>query len=169
MPVKQLPLDRLSQHWRSVEGIETADAVRRLALYGENNIVEATPHALWDLIRDTASDPMLWFLSAISLLYWLVGQHSEALALLVAILPLLGMDVFLHKRTQASTAGLKSRLSTTARVLREGAEIEIPSLAVVPGDLVILHPGETIPADGVIISGTGVQCDEAILTGEAYA
>ena len=168
MPIKQLPLDRLGAHWRSVEGLGTADAGQRLTLYGANNIVEAPPHVLWDLIRDTASDPMLWFFSGTSAIYWFVGQHSEAITLLVAILPLLGMDVFLHQRTQASTASLKSRLSTTARVLRDGVEAEIPSVGVVPGDLVFLRSGETIPADGVVLAGTGVQTDEAILTGEAY-
>ena len=61
---------------------------------------------------------MLWFFAGTSALYAIVGQQTEVLALLVAILPLIGMDVYLHRRTQASTEGLKSRLATTATNVR---------------------------------------------------
>ena len=67
-------------------------------------------------MRDTAKDPMLWFLAGTSALYAAVGQGVEALTLVVAILPLAGMDVVLHRRTQASTEGLASRLASRARV-----------------------------------------------------
>ena len=111
---------------------------------------------------------MLWFFAGTSALYALVGQHTEALTLLVAILPLLGMDVYLHRRTQASTEGLKSRLATTATVFRNGIETSIPSGDLVPGDLVRVSPGEPLPADGLFVAASEVQVDESALTGEAY-
>jgi Ca2+-transporting ATPase len=111
---------------------------------------------------------MLWFFAGSSALYWAVGQRFEASTLLVAILPLVGMDVYLHRRTQASMAGLKSRLSTTATAFRDGVKETVPTDQLVPGDLVLVSSGEAIPADALVVSGGNIQVDESVLTGEAY-
>ena len=163
-----LPLDRLEGLWDAQRGLSSADVVARAQKYGTNDIVEAPPHPWRGLILDTAKDPMLWFFAGTSILYWAVGQRIEALTLLVAILPLLGMDVYLHRRTQASTEGLKSRLSTTATALRDGVKSPLPSSQLVPGDLVFVVSGEAIPADAVIVTSSNMQVDESVLTGEAY-
>ena len=87
--------------------------------------------------------------------------------MLVALAPLLGMDAWLHRRTTASTAGLASRLASSARVLRDGLWHDIASRELVPGDLVEVAPGEYFPADGLLVSGNGLQVDESTLTGES--
>ena len=136
MSHRKVPLERLDRLWDSERALTTQEADERRAKFGANDIVESTPHPWWGLIQDTAKDLMLWFFAGTPLLYALVGQHTEALTLLVAILPLLGMDVYLHRRTKASTEGLKSRLATTATVFRNGVEASIHSNDLVPGDLV---------------------------------
>ena len=117
--------------------------------------------------RDTARDPMLWFLVLTAGLFGLLGQVTESLTLLVAMAPLLGMDAYLHRRTTASSAGLASRLASSARVLRDGQWQDIPSRELVPGDLVEVTPGDYFPADGLLVSGSGLQVDESTLTGES--
>ena len=72
------------------------------------------------VLRDTARDPMLWFLVLTAALFAWLGQTSEALTLVAALVPLVGMDAYLHRRTSASAAGLASRLANSARVLRDG-------------------------------------------------
>jgi Ca2+-transporting ATPase len=52
--------------------------------------------------------------------------------------------------------------------MRDGAAVEVSALDVVPGDLAIVSPGESFPADGVFLEGENVQADEATLTGEAF-
>lgn len=122
--------------------------------YGANAIIE-TPPARWrELARDTAKDPMLWFLTATSLLYAVVGQLGEALTLVVALVPLAGMDVFLHWRSQASAEGLRTRLAERAVVVRDGRRVELSAVEVVPGDLTVVASGEAFPADGLVIRGS---------------
>ncbi len=111
---------------------------------------------------------MLWFLTGASALYGIVGEAAEALTLLGAIVPLAGMDAFLHRRTRASTEGLRSRLAERAMVMRGDAPLEIPAVDVVPGDLAVVAPGQAFPADGIVIGGAELQADESSLTGEAY-
>jgi Ca2+-transporting ATPase len=111
---------------------------------------------------------MIWFFAGTSALYGIVGQVAEAATLLGAIVPLVLMDVFLHRRTQASTEGLKSRLASRATVVRDGVPIEVAARDVVPGDLAIVMTGEPFPADGIVLTGTDLQVDESSLTGESY-
>ncbi|MBI2161843.1 MAG: cation-transporting P-type ATPase [Candidatus Rokubacteria bacterium] len=165
---RALPTERLPDAWLTERGLASAEADARRRRYGANDIVEAPPAAFWDVARDTAKDPMLWFLVGTSTLYAAVGQGVEALTLLAAIVPLAGMDVYLHRRTQASTEGLVSRLAASARVVRDGAPREVPARDVVAGDLALVGSGEPFPADGIIVAGAELQADEGALTGEAY-
>jgi len=162
------PLERLGELLETDRGLTAAEAAERRRRYGANEIVE-TPPARWrELARETARDPMLWFLAATGLVYALVGERREALTLLVALVPLVGMDAFLHWRSQASAEGLRARLAARAVVIRDGARVEISALDVVPGDLVAVSSGEPFPVDGLVVAGSELQADESTLTGEAY-
>jgi Ca2+-transporting ATPase len=164
---RPIPAGRLVGLARADRGLDEAEAADRRAAFGANDIVETPPRAWRDLMRDTARDPMIWFLVGTSLLFGATGDYAEALVLLAATMPLIGMDAYLHRRTQASTTGLRGRMAIRARVVREGAVVEIPSRDLVPGDLVLVVAGESFPADGVIVEGDGLQVDESSLTGEA--
>ncbi|AKF87077.1 hypothetical protein MFUL124B02_37225 [Myxococcus fulvus 124B02] len=118
-------------------------------------------------LRESAGDPMLWFLVGMSALYLALGEVTEGLVLMGAIVPLLGMDAFLHHRTRASTEGLQSRLAARAFVLRDGREEQVPAVDVVVGDLVRVDAGAYFPADGLVVRGEGLQVEESSLTGES--
>jgi P-type Ca2+ transporter type 2C len=168
MPHRSIPADRLGDLMLSERGLTAEELSARRSRFGFNDIVETPPASWRDLVRDTARDPMIWFLLGTSLLFALLGEYTEALILLVALAPLAGMDAYLHRRTQASTQGLASRLAARAKVLRDGATTEVPARDLVPGDLVLLAPDELFPADGLVVAGADLQADESALTGEAY-
>ena len=168
MTRRPVPLARLEGLLASQRGLTAAEVSERRQRYGVNDIVETPPSRWWDLARDTLKDPMIWFLAGVSALYGVLGEVAEALVLLAAIVPLVGMDAFLHRRTQVSTQSLKSRLAERATVVRDGASLEIPTLELVPGDVAVVLPAEAFPADGIIVGGDDLQADESSLTGEAY-
>lgn len=144
-----------------------AEAAARRERFGANDVLPPQRSGLWPLLKASLGDPMLWFLLVSSCLFAWVGERTEAIVLLVAIVPLFGMDAFLHGRTQASTAALASRLADTADVVREGRLMALNSRELVPGDRVVVRAGAWVPADGVLWSGAGVQIDESALTGES--
>ncbi len=164
---RKIPIERLRGLLESESGLETADAKSRNQLYGPNDIVEAPPGTWRELARDTLRDPMLWFLVGTAVLFAFLGDYAEAITLACAVVPLIGMDAYLHRRTQASTRGLASRLATTARVMRDGVWAERPARELVPGDLVEVATGEPVPADGLVLSGENIQVDESVLSGES--
>jgi Ca2+-transporting ATPase len=77
------------------------------------------------------------------------------------------MDAFLHWRTEASTRSLSTQLAAAATVIRDGSELKLPALEIVPGDLVVVNSGDFFPADGVIVAGKDLQAEESTLTGES--
>lgn len=149
------------------EGLTSAQADSLRQQYGDNNLLGARIAGWQQLLRDTLTDPMLWFLLVTALLFLLTGDRAEAMLLALAVVPIIGMDAFLHHRTSASTSGLSSRLAATATVQRDGTLQEIAVQALVPGDLVLISENEHFPADCVIVRGEQLQVDESALTGEA--
>jgi Ca2+-transporting ATPase len=166
MSQRHVPLDKMPTLECGTTGL-IAEQVETQRSFGFNDIIPQTASGWLVVARDTARDPMLWFLAITAGLFALLGQASESLTLLVAMAPLLGMDAYLHRRTTASSAGLASRLASSARVLRDGKWQDIASRDLVTGDLVEVTPGEYFPADGLLVSGTGLQVNESTLTGES--
>lgn len=163
----KLPLDRIAD-LSGGEGLRSDEVEARRKLYGENDILDVTSNPWRQLAEDTAKDPMIWFLLATAVVYVVLGSRAEALTLFVAIVPLVGMDAFLHRRTQASTAGLSRHLAGRATVYRDDCWSEVPAVQLVPGDLVRVESGESFPADGILLSHRDLQVDESSLTGEAF-
>jgi Ca2+-transporting ATPase len=165
---RALPVARLRGAGSSPGGLGPEEVLARTARYGPNAILDVRAHSWYTIARETLRDPMLWFLAGVGALYAVVGQRTESLTLLAAIAPLVLMDLVLHRRTSASTAGLQGRLAARALAIRDGKSLEIPALDLVPGDLVVVHAGIAFPADGIVVAGEALQADESALTGEAY-
>lgn len=83
----------------------------------------------------------------------LVGRYLEALA---------------KGRTSDAIRKLMGLQPRTARVLREGQELDLPVAEVIPGDVVLVRPGERVPVDGLVLSGSSFV-DESMITGEPLA
>lgn len=165
--LRYAPPDRLNIPGSLQNGLDSAQIKIRQQQYGDNRIVETSQTGWQDILRNTAGDPMLWFLLGTSAIFLIVGEFTEAAILLVALLPFVGMDAYLHRRTQASIASLSDCLATQATVMRDNRQLRIAATELVPGDLVLLSPGESCPADGLIEYSDDVLCDESLLTGEA--
>ena len=100
-------------------------------------------------------------LSADGHLYFEAGAAVITLVLLGKLLE--------NRARRGTTAAIRALMNIrpeTARVLRDGVEVEVPSTMVLCGDVVIVRPGERLPVDGEVIDGVS-QCDESLITGES--
>ena len=92
--------------------------------------------------------------------------YETALVIVALVLAGKYMEARAKKRTAAAVSALVGLAPKTARVLRGGLEVDVPVEEVVAGDVVRIRPGEKIPVDGVVVSGT-TAVDESMLTGES--
>lgn len=163
-----IPLKRIKNSFSSGWNLTKEEVSARRKEYGSNHIVEVHGNRWLEIMRETALDPMIWFLVLVSILFAILKNYNQMIILLLATIPLIGMDAFLHWRTQASTRSLSSSLATYAKVIRNKLELSIPAEEIVPGDLILISAGNYFPADGVILTGNNIQIDESALTGESY-
>ncbi len=162
-----VPNSRIADLANNSQGLTSLQAEVRLREYGRNAILEESRAGWMTTARDTLRDPMIWFLVGTAVLFASLGEFADAVILGIALLPIAGMDAYLHRRTQVTTEGLRGRLASLARVVRDDVIVEIPAIDIVPGDLVIVAEGTPFPADGLIVGGDGLQVDESALTGES--
>ena len=162
-----VPLSRMPGPGGSERGLAAKDAAERLERFGENVIVETDRSGWLDVLKDALTDPMIWFLAGTASLFFVLGDYTEAAVLAAALIPIMCMDAYLHRRTKASAEGLSKLLAEHVRVVRGGSEVDIPARSLVPGDLVLTQANAPFPADGVLVGGDNLQVDASALTGES--
>ncbi|HEY6743054.1 MAG TPA: HAD-IC family P-type ATPase, partial [Lapillicoccus sp.] len=149
------------------DGLSGAEAATRLAATGPNALPEEEPEPGWRRFLAQYRSYMQLILIAAAVVSALIAEWGTAV-LLVA-LTVLNAVVGLRQQGKAESAmnALKSMVKATARVRRDGTELELDADQLVPGDVVILAAGGQVPADGRIIAANALQIDESALTGES--
>eukprot|EP00554_Chaetoceros_debilis_P006760 CAMPEP_0194073660 /NCGR_PEP_ID=MMETSP0149-20130528/988_1 /TAXON_ID=122233 /ORGANISM="Chaetoceros debilis, Strain MM31A-1" /LENGTH=1130 /DNA_ID=CAMNT_0038753699 /DNA_START=155 /DNA_END=3547 /DNA_ORIENTATION=- len=164
-------------------GLTTADAKARLAEYGPNKMSEAEKETIWEKIWKQVANVLVCILVVVALVSAARGITEMVLpdpngtTILTSwvqvglITTVITVNTFIgilqEGSAEKAAEALKNMLSADARVLRDGKEVMIPAIEVVPGDVIILTLGDRCPADMRIIQSTNLACGEAALTGES--
>ena len=148
-------------------GLTGEEAARRLAIHGENRYAPAGRKATLAEALRTLADPMAIMLLAAALLSFLAGQRRDGAVLLVALVPVLAVDVLLEARSRSALKKLAAAVSPRAAVIRDGIRVEVPTEEIVPGDVLILREGDVLHADGIVAWSANLSIDESMLTGES--
>ena len=122
------------------------------------------------ILREEITEPMILLLLTIGVLYGIInkGNLSDSLTIIAVVTILVLAEVWNEYRAKKSITSLRKLASPTTTVLRDGKTIEVPTLQVVPGDILILKPGERVPADAKLLEAVGLEVDESTLTGESF-
>ncbi|MCX8021264.1 MAG: cation-translocating P-type ATPase, partial [Syntrophorhabdaceae bacterium] len=102
-----------------------------------------------------------------TILSFAVGEPVDAIFILIIVFFCAVLGFIQEYRAERALEALKSMLSPTITILRDGKEVEVVSKEIVPGDILLLEAGDKIPADGRIVEAHAMRCDEAPLTGES--
>jgi Ca2+-transporting ATPase len=148
-------------------GLTTQEAQARLTRYGPNRLV-GRERAAW--LKELAAlllDPMAIMLVLAATVYLLLGERRDALVMLCALVPVIGVDVFLEARSRSALKKLALSVAPRARVVRDARETTVDTAVLVPGDLLVLAEGDFIHADGVVRTAANLSIDESSLTGES--
>jgi magnesium-transporting ATPase (P-type) len=149
------------------DGLSSADAQQRVALYGQNVITEPPEPPAWINFLTHINHPMAWLLGLAGLVALAIGQPGLWLVIWGVVLANEVFSYWQEFRAGRAVAALKQMLPPQARVLRDGAEIAISAAELVPGDVLVLAEGDNIPADARVVEEYGLRANNAALTGEA--
>lgn len=174
-PVKPAPWHALSSDdvfaglSSGPEGLSGAEAARRLADAGPNELSIAGATPWWRVLLRQFISPLIGIL-LVAAVVTLIQQHwvdSGAIFLILCINAALGFVQ--ERKAEADVRALQSLSTPSCRVVRDGSEQVVPGRDVVPGDVVLLESGERVPADLRLVETNGLQLDESMLTGEPFA
>lgn len=153
-------------------GLSEVEANKRLAKYGNNALVEKKGKSKLSIFLNQFNDMMIIILIIVAIIMGIYGffySHDYTDTIVIAVVVLINaiMGFIQEEKAEVTLEGLKKYSVTNVRVVRKGKTKVIDSKYLVPGDIIILEAGDTVPADARIIKESSVSVDEAALTGES--
>lgn len=146
---------------------QQAEEVRKKA--GENVLQEGTGKKAWQVFLEQFQDLLVIILIAAAGISMVSDNVESAVVIFAVILMNAVLGTVQHEKARKSLDSLKSLSSPSAKVIRNGQTLEIPSAQVVPGDLIALEAGDLAVADGRLLECHNLQVNESSLTGESLA
>ena len=149
------------------QGLTTEEAERRLAHYGQNQLLEATRPGFLQMLWEQLNNFVVILLIVASVVSALLGDYVEAAAIMAIVVLNAVLGIVQEQRAEEALAALKKLAAPDAQVLRDGHRQSVPSYNLVPGDIVFLEAGNFIPADIRLLEAVNLRVEEASLTGES--
>ena len=164
--------DLLRQLDTSENGLTAEQAAERLQKYGPNALRAAPKPTLVQRFLGQLKDPMLLILLAAAAVSgvtnYLAGEDfAEAAIILIVVLLNAVLGVFQESKAEEAIEALQTMTAATCKVLRDGRQSVLHSDELVPGDVVVLEAGDSVPADGRLLESASLKIEEAALTGES--
>ena len=149
------------------KGLSDQQARTRLEQYGPNKLSEGKKKSVLQIFLEQFKD----LLVVILIVAALISAASENVESTIVIFAVLILNAILgtvqYLKAEKSLESLKAMSSPTAKVLRGGVRVEVPSADVVPGDIVLLEAGDMVVADGRVLENFSLKVNESSLTGES--
>ena len=137
--------------------------------HGYNQAAKLKKETWYTMLLDILKEPMLLLLIAVSIIYVIVGNYSEALFMLGAIIVVSGISFYQDNRSKKALEALEKLNEPLSTVIRNGKIFPIHTHEIAVDDLIIVEEGKMINADGQIMYSSDFSVNEASLTGESYS
>ena len=157
----------LREQESSSGGLSNAQAADRLKKYGPNALVEGKKKGVLQVFLEQFKDLLVVILIVAAIISMLSGQGESTIVIFAVLILNAILGTVQYFKAEKSLESLKAMSSPTAKVLRGGAKVEVPSKEVVPGDIVFLEAGDLVVADGRVIENFSLKVNESSLTGES--
>lgn len=157
----------LQEQESSSGGLSNAQAADRLKKYGPNALVEGKKKSVLQVFLEQFKDLLVVILIVAAIISMLSGQGESTIVIFAVLILNAILGTVQYFKAEKSLESLKAMSSPTAKVLRGGAKVEVPSKEVVPGDIVFLEAGDLVVADGRVIENFSLKVNESSLTGES--
>jgi len=150
------------------DGLSDVEARQRLERFGPNELAVSSLSA-WRVALRQFRSPMVYLLAAAAALSLAFGEHADGVTIGIILLVNAGIGFWQEYRSEQAVEKLREKLTARARVRRGGDIVSVERRALVPGDVVLLEPGDVVDADLRVFVSNRLTIDESTLTGESIA
>ncbi|MBI4090559.1 MAG: HAD-IC family P-type ATPase [Candidatus Komeilibacteria bacterium] len=147
-------------------GLNPAEVAKQLSQHGPNEVSESVQGWIV-LLRRQFESPFIYLLLVAAILAYALGERIDGSMIVLFVLINATIGFYQEFRSEQTLKLLRQYVIKETRVRRGGSEQLIPSRELVPGDVVIIEPGDVLAADMRVIDETNLVLDESVLTGEA--
>lgn len=152
----------------SAKGLTFTETQRRREIYGPNDLSKARKRPIILQFLAHFKNILVLILLSAAIISVFVGDISAAAIIISIIIASVTLDFFQEYKAGNAAELLRQKIITHATVIREGQQLEIPLIDLVPGDIIFLSAGDIVPADGRVLSGRDLYLNQSALTGEPF-
>lgn len=149
------------------KGLSQAEVNERQKVYGFNKLQAHQRKSILRIFLAQLNDTLIYVLLAAVLITAFVGEHIDAIIILIVILINALLGVIQEVKANNAIDALRDLATPKTKVNRDGFVHEINTEELVPGDIVLLEAGQVVPADLRLVESYNLKLDESALTGEA--
>ena len=164
---KQTPQQALETQKTSANGLSGQEAQARARQFGPNQLAEGEKKGVLQVFAEQFKDLLVIILIIAALISAASGNLESTIVIIAVLILNAILGTVQYFKAEKSLESLKAMSSPTAKVLRDGKRMEIPSTQIVPGDIVLLEAGDMVVADGRILENYSLKVNESSLTGES--
>lgn len=167
-PFSQSSEELLSSYkTNSKEGLSDNEQKIRQDQYGLNQLPEKETVAEWVKFLSHFKDILIYILLIAAVVTFILGHYVDTIVILLVAVINAVIGYVQENKAEKALEGIREMLSLQATVLRNGKKIEVESVKLVPGDIVLLKAGDKVPADIRLLEADKLKVEESPLTGEA--
>ena len=165
--------DAIAKLQSSQNGLSQYQAQKRLKTFGKNKLPQDKSLSKIRLFLKQFQNPLIYILIIIVVIAFFIKHHTDAIFILIVVMINSLVSFIQEYKANKALASLKSIIKPQARILRSDKhfkpiEQEISIEEIVPGDIIILRPGDVVAADARLIEASNLKIDESRLTGEFW-
>ncbi|MFP4514982.1 MAG: cation-translocating P-type ATPase [Parcubacteria group bacterium] len=151
----------------SKDGLSSDEAKKRLDNIGLNQLQKEKPLGAFKILISQLKSPLVYVLVIAGIISFSLGEEVDTYVIFGAVFINTIIGFVQENKANKALSKLRKMVEHKAVIIRDGHEKEILSKNIVPGDIIVLEPGNRVPADIRLIESRDVKINEASLTGES--
>jgi calcium-translocating P-type ATPase len=157
----------LEQLGTSAKGLQSGEAAQRLQKHGRNTLPQERRHTLAEIFLYQFKSPIIYILLIAAAVAFAIEEAVDGWFIMGVLLINASLGTYQEYAAAMKAEGLKQVIRTIAKVMRDGRIVEVDSVELTLGDVVILESGTKVPADLRLIRSANLTVNESLLTGES--
>lgn len=159
--------DKINEILIKIQGLNDKEVINSREKHGSNELAKKEKESFIKKLIGIFKEPMFLLLIIAASVYFLVGEFSDGLIMLIFVFGVCFIEIMQEAKTDKALEELNKLSSLSVKVYRNNELINVAIEEIVVGDIVLLEEGDKVPADGIILYAQSLGVNESALTGES--